>query len=133
MHAPVHSHLASTFGASRFNAVIDAIGIQDIFNNSPSFLAEGKPYVTVGPKAYSYTVLGMLRTIGLMAKNMLWPRLLGGTPREYVQVMATSTLSAMEELAKMVEERKLTVHVGRLVGLESAKTVCKYLKSVEKF
>ncbi|KAH7371941.1 chaperonin 10-like protein [Pyrenochaeta sp. MPI-SDFR-AT-0127] len=122
LHAPVHSHLAVTFGASRFSAVIDAVGIQDIFNKSPSFLAEGKPYVTVGPKAYSYTVLGMLSTIGRMAKNFLWPRLLGGIPREYIQVASTSTLSAMEELAKMVEDGTLKVHVSALVGMDSAKT-----------
>ncbi|KAF2194326.1 NAD(P)-binding protein [Zopfia rhizophila CBS 207.26] len=86
VHGPVHEYLASQYGSSRFSAVIDAAGIQSIFSRCPAFLMEGKPYVTVGPRPQSYTVLGMLATIGLMARNMLWPRILGGVPREYVLV-----------------------------------------------
>lgn len=116
-------YLAKTFSASRFNAIIDAVGIQAIFNTCPQYLAEGKPYVTVGPRQPSYTVLGMLSTIGLMAKNFLWPRILGGVPRPYVQVASAESLNAMQELAEMVEEGTLNVHVGAKFKMTEAREV----------
>jgi NADPH:quinone reductase-like Zn-dependent oxidoreductase len=48
-HAPVQKYLAKTFGGERIDAVIDAVGIQEIFDACPAFIKEGKPYVTVGP------------------------------------------------------------------------------------
>ncbi|KAF2681929.1 zinc-binding oxidoreductase [Lentithecium fluviatile CBS 122367] len=110
--SPVQSYLADAYDLSRFNAVIDAAGIQAIFSHCPDYLAEGKPYVTVGPRQPNYTVLGMLSTIGLMAKNFLWSRFLGGVPRPYVQVASAESLDGLQELAQMVEDGKLKVHVG---------------------
>ncbi|KAF2002427.1 zinc-binding oxidoreductase [Amniculicola lignicola CBS 123094] len=111
-HTPVHAHLASTYSESRFNVVLDAVGIQPIFEHCSRYLVDGGSYVTVGPKAKSYTVLGMLSTIRLMATNLLWPRVLGGVARNYVQVTATSDLEALTELGNQVEEKKLKVLVG---------------------
>jgi len=119
---PLIPYLTTSFGDTPFDAIIDAVGIQDVFNASPAFLAEGKPYVTVGPKAYNYTYVGMLGTIGTIAKNICWPRLLGGTPRPYVQVTAVSNLEALQELADMVRKRKLSVHVGMVVGWDDVQS-----------
>ena len=122
-NGPVHSYLNKTFAGARFDAVVDAVGVQDIFNNSPTFLKEGRPYVTVGPKASSYTYVGMLGTIGTMAKNMLWPKWLGGTPRPYVQVAAASNPETLRELARMVTEEGLRTNVGSLVHIEDVHKV----------
>lgn len=119
LHSPLHSYLASSFGNPRFDAVIDAVGIQAVFEHCPQYLAKGKPYVTVGPRAHSYTYVGMLATVVTMAKNALWPQILGGTPRPYRQVAATANLKAMEALAKMVEEGKLKVHVGTHIKMDA--------------
>ncbi|KAF2466223.1 zinc alcohol dehydrogenase [Lindgomyces ingoldianus] len=121
LHAPVYAYLAKSYSASRFNVVIDAAGVQDLFLNCPAFLAEGKPFVTVGPRLPGYTYLSMLRVIGTMAKNFLWPTILGGVPRSYVQVTATANLEAMEELAKMVERRELRIVVTSCAEMEDAK------------
>jgi NADPH:quinone reductase-like Zn-dependent oxidoreductase len=64
---PLVTFLTDTFSDTRFDVVIDAVGIQEIYNASPAFLKEGKPYVTVGPRAGSYTYLGMLSTLGTMS------------------------------------------------------------------
>jgi NADPH:quinone reductase-like Zn-dependent oxidoreductase len=125
LHAPIHEHLIKSFGEARFDSVIDAVGIQDIFNNSPTFLAEGKSYVTVGPRAHSYTYVGMLSTIGTMIKNAFLPRVFGGVSRSYIQVTAAASLAAMQDLAKMVAEGTLKVHVGFSVGMEDAQKVMK--------
>lgn len=113
----MQAHLATIYASSRFSAVIDAVGIQDIFNHCPGFLAEGKPFVSIGPKAKSYTYGGLITTIGLMAKNALLPRFMGGVPREYVQVTGIANLEAMELLARMMEEGTLRVRVGTVVAM----------------
>jgi hypothetical protein len=103
--------------------MIDAIGIQDMFNNCPSFLVEGGPYVTVGPRAKNYSISGVLATVVLMAQNALWPRILGGVPRPYVQVTGVTNYEALAELSRMVEEEKLKVVVGTLATMENATEV----------
>ncbi|KAF2800433.1 zinc alcohol dehydrogenase [Melanomma pulvis-pyrius CBS 109.77] len=116
-HDSVQTHLATAYASSRFNAVIDAVGIQDIFNHCPAFLAEGKPFVSIGPKAKSYTYGALIATIGLMLQNALLPRFLGGVPREYAQVTGITNLEAMEQLAKMMEKGTLRVKVGTVVTM----------------
>jgi NADPH:quinone reductase-like Zn-dependent oxidoreductase len=116
-------HLTATYGESRFDAIVDCAGIQNLFIACPAFLKDERPYVSVGPRASGYTYASMLSTIGFMAMNMLWPRMLAGTPRRYVQVAAVSNLEALQELADMVEEGTLSVHVGRLVAWADAVSV----------
>jgi len=122
-HMSVTTHLASTYGNSRLSAVIDAVGIQDLYNASPGFLADGKPYVSIGPKAKSYTYWGIFSTLITMMKNFLWPQILGGVPRAYVQITGIVSLEALERLKKMVGEGRLKVHVGMLVEFEDAHEV----------
>ncbi|OAG10875.1 NAD(P)-binding protein [Paraphaeosphaeria sporulosa] len=120
-HCPLHEHLKVMFGSSRFDAVIDAAGVQELFNTCPEILKEGKPYVTVGPRPGSYTILGMLSMIKSMAENLLWPKILGGVARDYRQVTGIATPKAMADLVKMVQAGTLKVHVGTLVKIEQAK------------
>lgn len=119
-HSPVEDYLAKTYGATRFNAIVDAVGLQPIFYKCPHFLIEGKPYVTVGPRQPNYTYFGMLSTLGTMAKNFLWPRILGGTPRPYVQAATATTLNGMQELAGLVEQGIMKVHVSAEFKMEDA-------------
>lgn len=121
--SPVHEHLKEVYEVSRFDAVIDAAGVQELFIVCPWILKEGRPYVTVGPRPRSYTMLGMISMIRLMATNLLWPRLLGGVARDYRQVTGLATADAMENLAKMVKTESLKVHVGTLVKMERAQEV----------
>ena len=120
---PLVQYLTDIFGNKRFDAIIDAVGIQEIYTASPAFLAEGKPYVTVGPRAASYTYLDMLSTLGTMARNMLWPRVLGGVARPYFQVAAASSLETLEKLADMVRMNNLGVYVGMKVAWSDAAKV----------
>ncbi|KAF1961225.1 GroES-like protein [Byssothecium circinans] len=119
-HPMVSSYLAASFSDTRFNAVVDAAGIQSLFAQCPTFLAEGGLYVTVGPKIPDYTYYGILVTLGQMARNILWPSFLGGTGRPYVQVTGVASLEGMEELARLVRDGGLKPKVGKCVGMESA-------------
>lgn len=119
-HSPVEAYLAETYGATRFNAVVDAVGLQSILSKCPHFLMEGKPYATVGPRATSYTFISMLSTVGLMAKNMLWPRILGGVPRPYVQAATATGLDGMRELAGLVDQGVIKVHISSEFEMKDA-------------
>lgn len=123
LQAPVHEYLAKSFGEARFDSVIDAVGIQDLYYAAPKFLAEGKPYVTVGPRAYSHTYSGILSTVMTMLKNVLWPRFCGGVLRQYIQVAAAANLADMEELAKMLGKGTLRVRLDSCHGMEDAQKV----------
>ena len=116
-HSPVHAHLADRFSGSRFNAAIDAVGIQGLAENCAGFVVEGGLYISVGPRLPSYTYVGMLTSIWLMAKAHLWPSILGGIPRKYVQVNAVADLKSMERLASMVTENKLRVVPDLVEGI----------------
>ncbi|KAF2264311.1 zinc-binding oxidoreductase, partial [Lojkania enalia] len=128
-NSPVHKYLAKEYSATRFDVVIDAVGVQEIFNNCPAFLAEKKPYVSVGPRPNNYTVLSMLTILGSMAKNFLWPKLFGGVPRPYMQAASVSDYTTLLELGKLVEERKLKAVVGMLVKMEDAQKAYQQLLS----
>lgn len=122
-HTPVTSYLAETFGTSRFDAVLDAVGIQDMFNDSPGFLKDNKPFASVGPRAFSWTVPGMLSAIWRMAKNVLWPKVLGGTPRPHIQISVAANHESLEKLAQIANEGKLKVYVGALVPMKEVQAV----------
>jgi hypothetical protein len=123
IHKPVTTQLVTKYRDSRFNAVIDAVGIQGLFNACPGFLAEGKPYVSIGPKAKSYTYWGLFSTIGVMMNNFMWPQILGGVPRKYVQVTGIANQEAMREMRTMMEEGSVRVHVGTMVDFKDAQEV----------
>ena len=74
--------------------------------------------------------MGILSTLRLMAVNMLWPRMLGGTPREYIQVTGAATPETLTELARLVEEGSLRVHVGASMNMEDAQKVCSAVPDV---
>jgi hypothetical protein len=55
-----------------------------------------------------------------MLQNMLWPRLLGGVDRPYKQVPGFVSLTRLEKLAELVEERKLDVAVDSCWRMKDA-------------
>ena len=123
IHTPIMTYLSRHFSDHPFSAIIDTVGIQDLFTHSPNILASSKPFVSVGPKASSYTYSAVLLTLILMAKNFLLPQILGGVPRNYRQVTGLVNQEALQILRGMAEEGKLSVHVGTLVEMEDVQQV----------
>ncbi|KAJ9603162.1 hypothetical protein H2200_012457 [Cladophialophora chaetospira] len=79
---PVHQLLAEKYSVSKFDVIIDAYGVQSLYESCTSFLKENGSYVTVGVAFNEYTYGSMLVAVTRMLKNILWPRLLGGAPRK---------------------------------------------------
>jgi len=60
---PVHQYLAKEYSNPRFDCIIDAFGIQELYLHCHNFLAAAKPYVTVGPAFKEYTYSSVLYTV----------------------------------------------------------------------
>ncbi|KAH7379791.1 zinc alcohol dehydrogenase [Cadophora sp. MPI-SDFR-AT-0126] len=119
-HSPVHKFLATEFKNDKFDVVMDAFGVQEVFHNCEGYLKPGKAYVSVGPAMPTYSMGAILYSIGQMASNFLWPRFLGGPNRPYVQFAATATREEMERLANMVRDGKLKVPIDSCWEMEDA-------------
>lgn len=83
-----------------------------------SFLKESGPFVTVGIAFEAYTYGSMLVAVSRMLKNALWPRLLGGPSRKYIQVASFVDLEGLERLSKYGEAGKLRVPIDSVWGLD---------------
>ncbi|KAJ5769197.1 hypothetical protein N7520_003756 [Penicillium odoratum] len=113
-HDPLPAYLAHQYGENPFDFVLDCVGTQALFVNSPAYLkAEG---VVIN--------IGMLEGLFVTARNMLFnswlPTWLGGVPRRY---MTFSTPPARDDavyLARLVEEGHLRVPVDSVFDMEDA-------------
>jgi reticulon-4-interacting protein 1, mitochondrial len=123
-NAPVHKYLATKYSKDPFDVIIDAYGVQELFTHSPFYLAPGKPFVTVGIAFASYSISSLLYASGCMLQNMLWPRLLGGVDRPYVQITALASLSGLEKLAELAEEDCFEIVVDSSWSMEEVLKVC---------
>lgn len=117
-HEPVHRYLATCYSKTRFDVIIDAFGVQDLYTHCADYLEPGKPFISVGVAFQEYTVTNLLYASSSMLKNTWWPTLLGGGLREYVCVSGFTCLEALEWLRKMVEEDKLKVVIDSCWDME---------------
>ena len=108
---PVHQLLTEKHSSDKFDVIIDAYGVQSLFDNCTSFLKENGSYITVGVAFDEYTYGSMMVAISRMMKNIMWPRILGGAPRQYVQVASACSLQGLERLKRLCEEGKLKVAI----------------------
>lgn len=96
MHNPLEAHLAERFGEQQFDAVLDCVGSQSLYMNSPRYLKpEGKFINIVG--GWSQGVVPFIR-------NKLRPCLLGGTPRSYDLFLLSASGETAREAAAFVEQ-----------------------------
>jgi len=123
-NAPVQKYLAIEYVKDPFDVIIDAYGVQELFNHCPSYLAPGKSFVTVGIAFASYSISSMLYACSCMLQNMLWPRLLGGVDRQYVQITAVASLAGLEKLAELAAEDCFEIMVDSFWDMEDALKVC---------
>ncbi|KAF2455448.1 putative oxidoreductase [Lineolata rhizophorae] len=108
-HRSLPQYLTKRFLISRFDAIFDSYGSQDLWTHCPKYLRAGQPFVTVGPAISEPTPAAAFQAIKLMLLNKFWPRAWGGVPRPYVQPNCLANLGDMAELAGLVDEGKLKI------------------------
>jgi NADPH:quinone reductase-like Zn-dependent oxidoreductase len=119
-HSPVHEFLTATYASSPFSAIIDAVGVQEIYDHSPSYSSPNAPFVSVGVMSADLrftTVLGSILQIG---SNLYRPRLLGGVSRPYIQKTANVDKESLEKLRVLVEGGQLKVVVDECFSFQNA-------------
>jgi NADPH:quinone reductase-like Zn-dependent oxidoreductase len=109
---PLPNYLATTYSERPFDVILDTVGIQALYEQSPAYLKPNGVYINVG--AFE----GVLWTLWCWAKNTLWPSFLGGTPRRYAMFSTVPNGQTAERLAEMVKEGKLRVVVDSVFKME---------------
>jgi hypothetical protein len=122
-HAPLEDYLANKYFNRPFDVVIDAHGSQPLFRGSPMFLKNDCDFVTVGVAFEGLTSLAMLRAVYKMLTNIVWPRAMGGTPRNYVQITSLVDIEKLIRLRSMCEDDDLKVVVDSLWKIEETHQV----------
>ncbi|KAL7893814.1 hypothetical protein HDV63DRAFT_101992 [Trichoderma sp. SZMC 28014] len=106
------AYLAQTFHANPFNAIIDTLGHQSLYANSPAYLAPSGIYSSVGIKPPDFSIPAFLRAVWQMKLNEWWPvsRWLGGVGRPWRGVsMMEPTLADRERIAEMLGDGQIRV------------------------
>ena len=122
-HSPVHEYLSSAYSNPPFDAVIDAVGVQSIYDHSPKYLSDQGRFVSVGVMSKDLSVASVIQSVLKIGSNLYWPRLLGGVSRPYLQKTASVDLTSLEELRALVEDGKLRVVVDSCFSIADAKKV----------
>lgn len=123
-HAPVYQYLAEKYSRNKFDWVLDAYGIQDLWLNCASYLKPGKPFLSIGIQVPNCNYSSLLSAIGMLMSNMLWPRFLGGVDRSYAPVNGIANSKSMERLARMIEDGKLQVPIDSIWSFGDVLQVC---------
>ncbi|KAK1999312.1 NAD(P)-binding protein [Colletotrichum falcatum] len=105
-HASLPDHLASAFGAQPFDSIIDCVGSQALYTNSPKYLRPEGPFVNVGALDMED---GILRQMARWFMNAACPAWLGGVPRRYIFFSNTPSIRDALTLVEMVEQGGLKV------------------------
>lgn len=96
VHNLLEEHLAHRFGEEQFDAVLDCVGSQALYTNSPRYLKpEGKFINIVG---------GWSQGVVPFITNKLRPCFLGGTPRSYELFLLSASGETAREAAALVEQ-----------------------------
>jgi NADPH:quinone reductase-like Zn-dependent oxidoreductase len=91
-----------------------------LFEKSPAFLKPNGKFINVG------AMEGFGTGLWSMAKNTLWPRLLGGTPRSYTFQQTNPDQNTMHYLTRLVQEGKLIVIIDNIFEMEDALQVSNF-------
>ena len=110
--APLPDYLARTYTDRPFDVILDVVGTQVLYEQSPSYLKPKGLYINVG------AMEGFIWTLWCWAKNAAWPTVLGGTPRKYIMFSTVANGRSAEELAEMIQAGRLRVVVDSVFKME---------------
>jgi NADPH:quinone reductase-like Zn-dependent oxidoreductase len=113
-HDPLPAYLASQYAAEPFDFVLDCVGLQALYVNSPAYLKPDGMVINIG------FMEGSAATLKNYIFNTWWPTWLGGVPRRYVMFSTPPSKDDAVVLVKLVEEGKLKITVDSVFSMEDA-------------
>lgn len=113
----VTGFLKDTCGNQPFDAILDCVGSQDIYEASPGFLKPDGKVVCVG------ALDGMWAHLKQSWRNNYLPVVLGGTPRKWLFISAEANAKTISQLKQYADEGKLKATVDSEFKMEDALAV----------
>ena len=113
--SPLHEFLAEEYADRPFDFILDTVGDQRLYTNSPKYLTQAGIFMNIG----DFT-LGTARTMVNWILNYTWPTWLGGTPRRFVMFSGDPKYGSTGEIVKYLEEGKVKAVVDSSVRFEDA-------------
>ena len=113
-HDSLPAFLASQYAAEPFDFVLDCVGVQALYANSPAYLKPDGMVINIG------SMEGVGATLKNSLFNAWWPTWLGGVPRRYVMFTTPPTKDDAVVLIRLVEEGKLEISVDSVFSMEDA-------------
>lgn len=107
-------YLAAESAKKPFDAILDCVGSQNLYEACPPFLKARGRYLSIGSMG------GIRMVMYQRVKNTLWPKWLGGTPRNWMFFEAVPTAKTMQQLQQYVSEGKLKCIVDSTYKMEDA-------------
>ncbi|MCJ1242042.1 zinc ion binding [Varicellaria rhodocarpa] len=129
-HDALHEHLRAEYTSTPFDAIIDTVGVQPLYTHSPAYLKADGLFLNIGSGFGKDTSVGsLLSVMWSMIQNLLWPKLLGGTPRSYSFISAAPDSKQLGKLKRLAEEGKLKMPVDSLWSMEDGLKAYERIKS----
>ncbi|KAK1599408.1 uncharacterized protein LY79DRAFT_665094 [Colletotrichum navitas] len=115
--------LRERFGreGSQFDAVVDCVGVQDVYVNCAAYLVPDGVYSAVGIKPATLSYGAFAKAVWHMQMNALWPRStwLGGTGRRWAATaMMDPGKGLMEDVMGMLSDGRIKAVIEREVAFE---------------
>ncbi|KAH8897166.1 NAD(P)-binding protein [Thozetella sp. PMI_491] len=113
-HDNLPAYLAQQYGTKPFDFLLDCVGTQALFTNSPAYLKPEGALVNIG------ALEGVLATIRNAIFNLFLPAWLGGVPRRYIMFSTPPERDYTVEVTRLIEEGRLRIPVDSVFEMEDA-------------
>ncbi|OAA54371.1 Alcohol dehydrogenase superfamily, zinc-type [Niveomyces insectorum RCEF 264] len=113
-HESLPAYLAQHYGDKPFDFILDCVGTQALFVQSPAYLKAEGALVNIG------AIDGVFVLARQVLFNLLLPTWLGGVPRRYIMFSTPPTRDDAMYLARLMEEGNLRVPVDSVFDLTNA-------------
>ncbi|KAJ5491585.1 hypothetical protein N7539_003152 [Penicillium diatomitis] len=108
------AYLASRYGDKLFDFILDCVGTQALYANSPAYLKPEGALINIG------FLEGIFTTTFNVLVNRFLPTWLGGVPRRYITFSTPPTRDAAIYMAKLVEEGHIRIPIDSVYDMEDA-------------
>lgn len=119
----LQDRLAKDYADRPFDVIVDMVGNQDLYVNSPHYLKEDGVFVNIG----DYTK-GTFATALHWFLNTWWPRWLGGTPRNYKMFPPSFEPDVSVWFPSLIAKGQVRAVIERTMGFEEVLEVRDYFK-----
>ncbi|CAG8124424.1 unnamed protein product [Penicillium salamii] len=113
-HDNLPAYLARQYGDRPFDFVLDCVGTQALFVNSPSYLKVDGAVINIG------VFEGMFASARNALLNNWLPIWLGGVPRRYIMFSTPPACDDVICLGRLIEEGRLRIPVDSVFSMEEA-------------